>query len=246
MQKQTLISKYENMMMKDEAIRLSGTKDEKEIDALVLVRYIIEELMGWSPQDAFDCITPEIAKTFRLDVLYKYVVSCPRDIDKSIDYDYLVYRAYPKSVIYDIEKKTIDVYDRLIAGELERFPKNFFAGESCRTKLYYILLYAIRRSVPTREVGDLYRLFSDPKKITSKLRAWKLYQLMRQHFSSPLEFLHLALKNIDTGKYGGEADDFLFNHYQFQKAYTHMKKIVENEERMESKAKKVKKELVKD
>lgn len=243
MQKQTLVAKYENMMMKDEQIRLSGSREMKEMDALTLVRYVIEELMGWSPQDAFECITPEIAKTYRLDVLYKYVVSCPKDIDKSEDYDYLVYRAYPKNIVYDIEKKTLRVYDKVMSGELERFPKNFFAGESCRTKLYYILLYAIEKSVPTREVEDLYRLFADPSKITKKLREWKLYLLMRQHFTSPLEYLHLALQNIDMGKYGGEADEFLYNHYQFQKAYSQMKKIVDKEKQDNAKTlKKVKKE----
>ena len=54
MDRQMAISRYENMLIGKQKLMLSGTDQEKQAAALDIFRYVITDLLGWTPEEAKD------------------------------------------------------------------------------------------------------------------------------------------------------------------------------------------------
>lgn len=221
MNRQMAIARYENMMLGKQKLMLSGTDQEKEKAALDIFRYVIEDLLGWTPEEAKDCLNKEIAQKMHLDTLIQRYIHCPKDIQKDADYDYFVAMAFPHEVTHNEREGLIAMYNRILRGERERYPKHYFNGDHGRYKASLLLMYVIDKNLPVNEkrISDLYALFADRKKINKKLKEWKLDDAPSAQFSSPLEYLHYSLP-IDL------ANDFLYSYYSFMDVYENDKKEV--------------------
>lgn len=204
------ISRYENMMLGKQKLMLSGTDEEKQNAALDIFRYVITELLGWTPEEAKDCLNNEIAHKMHLDSLIKHYIHCPKDIQKDSDYDFFVAMAFPHDVHYDERDGLIAMYKRILRGEQQRFPQHYFIGEHGRYKSSLLLMYVIDHNIPVNEkkIADLYELFADSKRINKKFKEWKLDKSPNDPFSSPLEYLHYSLPD-------DLANDFLYSYYTF-------------------------------
>ena len=121
MDRQMAISRYENMLIGKQKLMLSGTDQEKQAAALDIFRYVITDLLGWTPEEAKDCLNDEVVHKMHLDTLIKHYIHCPKDIQKDSDYDYFVAMAFPHDVRYDERDGLITMYKRILRGEQQRF-----------------------------------------------------------------------------------------------------------------------------
>lgn len=219
MTRQMAISRYENMMMGKQKLMLSGSEQEKQTAALDIFHYVITDLLGWTPEEAQDCLNKEIAHKMHLDILIKHYIHCPKDIQKDSDYDYFVAMAFPHDVQYDERDGLIAMYKRIMRGEQQRFPQHYFNGDHGRYKASLLLMYVIDHNIPVNEkkISDLYALFADGKRINRLFKKWKLDKSPSDPFSSPLEYLHYSLPS-------DLANDFLYSYYSFSTVYVNDQK----------------------
>lgn len=191
----------------------SGTAKTKakEQDAFAIVRYGVKNVLGWSPQDAVDHITPEIAKELGFDILAAKYVEFPKDLDNRKDYDWLVHMAFPSETKYDMEKDILELYRKVLAGEIKAFPRRTFKGENGRYKLTVLLNDYISKNIPFTDTESLYRIFGNTARGNETLKKAKLYYAYVDMYNSPLDYLHDTL--------GQARDWFLYNYYRYMDAY---------------------------
>lgn len=219
MQRETIIERYERSRLHGTRMTLSGSSKEKESDALTLIRYIVDEILGWEPQEAVEHMTREVAVATGIDQLMENYIVCPVDINKEEDFGYAVHKAFQAETRFNVEEKLMAVYKDLEQGRRSKFPKKFFDGEYGRYRASYLLLYIIGANIPLQknDVKGLYDLFANTAEINKLLHEWKIYTVCRKLYSSPLEYLHESLPE-------DVMSDFYFNYHSFMHTFNEYEK----------------------
>ena len=195
--------------------RENTIKDSKERDALEIVRYAIEGILGWDPQTAMEYLDEDIFKQLNLDKVMTYI-QYPKDLNKSKDYTRMIHKAFPNETVYDPSDNALKLYARVQSGEIKRFPKRTFTGVNGTEKLRVLLKYFIDHNLANRDDESLYALFANNAKIHVMLHDAQLYYAYKDKFDSPLEYLHEAL--------GEEGDSFLYKYYQYMSCIEELQK----------------------
>ena len=115
-------------------------------------------------------------------------------------------------ITYDEDDQTLEVYRRVLEGEIPKYPRNFFVRKGS-IKLCVMLMQYISTHMIADGPEDLYRIFSDHGEGNRILREAKLYPACRKFFKSPLEFVHTMLTHTK------QANPLLYNYYSFKTAY---------------------------
>ena len=100
-------------------------KKGNERIALSVIRYAIENLLGWDIHNAIKLFNKNYISFMKLDQMVKYI-AFPSDVTKD-DTEYILYLLYPRYVDYDVKRYTLRVYDKVMAGE-GRYPKDYMYG----------------------------------------------------------------------------------------------------------------------
>ena len=119
---------------------------------------------------------------------------------------------FPGKITYDEDDQTLEVYRRVLEGEIPKYPRNFFVRKGS-IKLCVMLMQYISTHMIADGPEDLYRIFSDHGEGNRILREAKLYPACRKFFKSPLEFVHTMLTHTK------QANPLLYNYYSFKTAY---------------------------
>ena len=161
-----------------------------------LVRYLVEEILKITPEEALTKVNLKVLKKYKLDCLLKYVEK-PIELDKN-DVSHLIIYAYKGQVPEPTsEELTIRLYKRVLSGELKNFPKNYFLdGLKGEEKVKYCIKYLC---------FDVLKLKKEeiPKKLTSEiLKEYKLKIV--------LNVLYLSMYDLITSVFPGEftSEDF--------------------------------------
>lgn len=181
-------------------------KSAKERDALEIVKYAIEGILGWNPETAMEFLDENTFNQLHLDKVMTYI-QYPKDLNKSRDYTWMIHKAFPNDTIYDQRDNVLKLYARVKSGEIQRFPKRTFRGENGTEKLRILLKYFIENNIANTDNESLYKLFADNAKIHVMLHDAQLYYAYKDKFDSPLEYLHEALEE--------DGDPFLYKYYQY-------------------------------
>lgn len=197
--------KESNISDYSKARREKLVESYKEHEALKVVKYIINYILCWSPQEAADHMTKEIFEKTHLSEMTKYI-AYPKDIDPDTDYAWLIKRAFPKDVNYDISTQIRKLYEKIQNGEIKRFPKKVFYDHNGSLKLSILLNDFISTNIPSSSIEDLYIIFSDQAKSNKMLKKANLYYAYKDFYDTPLEYLHESL--------GIYQDNFLYSYYQ--------------------------------
>lgn len=204
---------------KRKALQKKRADMEKEKDALAIVRYIVKDLLGWTPVEALEHITTEKGRQYRMDVLLKYI-DCPMEVRKLEDYQWVISRAFPAETKgrYDGTEQLLKLYGMVESGQLKKFPRNFFTGEDGIRKAAILFRNYVSKSIPVNSIEDLYRIFSDSAKGWKILRDAHLYYEVAPSYSLPIDFLH------DSLSMSSEADDFVYSVYQYKAALQELRR----------------------
>lgn len=183
---------------------ISGTKmqysepTDKCLCAKYIVRYVISDLLGWTPQDAAAHLTVEKMDALGLTRIVKEGIPIPKDIPRD-DCRYMLSLVYPEEIRYDRSREVVSMYERIMDEDdpIDRFPKDYFAGAYGVYKANVLLMYLLSRDYPgliRPDPAGLYDLFSDTERGVKLLRGWHIYEAyLKLPYSSPLEYLHRAL-----------------------------------------------------
>ena len=192
---------------------IEKTQKAKEEDALAVIRYVVRSILGWSPQEASEHITQEIIDKLKLEKVVSYVVY-PADVsrkdDKEDGWPWLLHRAFPGDVRYDIREQVLSTYEKVKNGEIRQFPRYMFKGDNWDKKLSILLSEYIATHIPLGDMDELYSKFADSIEGNRILKNASLYYIYREFYESPLMYLHTSL--------GDSGDQFLFNYYLFKDA----------------------------
>ena len=132
-----------------------------------LVRYLVEEILKITPEEALTKVDLEVLKKYKLNCLLKYVEK-PVELEKE-DCSHLIIYAYKWQVRNPTtEELTISLYKKVLAGE-RKFPKNYFLngirGEDkakiCLKYLCFEILKLTEEEIPkklTVEILKKYKL----------------------------------------------------------------------------------------
>lgn len=206
MLKSIAIERYEQQMLGKKTIKLKGDAAEKERAASDILRYIIEDLLLWDAAQAEEHMTACIIRKTGINHLYRYF-HFPPDIDQDRDLDYLACLAFP-SHQYSFRKQVMRMYNRILSGEIDRFPKKFFDGENGIEKCSILLGEFIAHNVVAYDMEDLYRQFADTAVMNNRMRDAKVYSAVRNLYPTPLDCLHNSLTD-------DEKDSFLYAYWQY-------------------------------
>lgn len=164
-----------------------------EQNALDLMRYAFETYLKWTPFELCDWLTWDILILLKLKYVMKYI-RFPPELDPDKDLYYIACRLYPQTLRFSESDLTLAVYKKMLAGEIRKYPKEFFSGIEGMRRAGVCLAYAIEQFLPVDNVYDLYEAFSKPS-INQFLRKRKLMSVCSDLFGYPLDFLHAALPN---------------------------------------------------
>lgn len=194
-------------------------KKGNERVALSVIRYAIENLLGWDVHNAINLFNSNYISFMKLDQMVKYIVF-PSDVTKD-DTEYILYLLYPKYVDYDIKRYTLRIYEKVMNNE-GRYPKDYMYGYLGMLRAKICLQYAINQNLLFKSADDLYNFFAS-KDCIKYLKQNKLYQLYVSFYSTPLEYMHDSMPS-------SVKNEFLFHNYMFLNKY---QQVVTEEEKAE-------------
>ena len=201
------IERYEQYLLGKRRLSLNGSAFEKEVAAKAILHYAVADLLEWTPEQAEEHMTQKIITDMKLDRTFKYI-HFPPDIEPEKDFDYIACLAYP-SHPYNIRKQILRIYNRILTGQDERFPKKVFDGSRGREKGAILLNEFIANNLSVSSIEELYEMFSDMPKMNYRFRKAKIYAASRKLYATPLDFLHHSLSDE-------ERDDFLYAFWQYK------------------------------
>lgn len=179
-------------------------KKGNERVALSVIRYAIENLLGWDVENAIKLFNPNYIAFMKLDQMVKYI-AFPSDVTKN-DTEYILYLLYPRQVNYDIMYYTTRIYEKVLKNEA-RYPKDYMYGYLGILRAKICLQYSIQKNCIFTSIDELYQFFTS-KDCIKYLKKHKLYQLYVSFYATPLEYMHDSLPSRIK-------NDFLFHNYMF-------------------------------
>ncbi len=170
----------------------TGNPEKDEEAALDFLRYVIENVLYWTPEQAYKYLTFDILNRIGVGFLKNYI-TFPPEFSKTLDFYLVVVKAYPNEFKIDYKKQVLLVYQRHLSGVIKHLPLVFFSGERGRTNACWCLEWAIQNNgeFSMEKPAPLFRLFTF-KKCESFLKKYKLLEVSNALFPSHLEFLYLT------------------------------------------------------
>ncbi|MBP3784572.1 MAG: hypothetical protein J6I68_15105 [Butyrivibrio sp.] len=217
----TNIFEYEELLMGQRTrfeASFKGTPAENKKEVGHIWRYAIEELLGWTAEEALKNLDSNIVKALMLNTTFAGLGYEPKKTYIS-DYRFILQYAFPESIKYDFVAETIAEYEH-VAGlgmwqndpEKYKYAKNFFSDENGISRGNILLRHIVNLYLGDMSLKEKYMFFSQD---SAKAKKW-----IRNHYldaplktySSPLDYFHNALPP-------GERSDLLYNACQFRFPY---------------------------
>lgn len=168
-----------------------GAKTSQK-DLLSLFRYAVENLLGW---------TADVAKCY----LNKQVIEClhlskplsklnfPAGIPEEDKPYYMLTLLYPGQLSYSKKNMVLRIYEKVLSGELSKYPKSFFLTRDGELNANICMQYALNHFFKSFNVKTMYHYFADQKKGEKFLRNVKLFVPYKDIYDCPLDMLHNSL-----------------------------------------------------
>lgn len=127
-----------------------------------LIHHLVEDILKITPEEALTQVTVKKLKEHNLDCLLRYV-NKPVELDKN-DASHLIIYAYKGKVPRPSQRElTIKMYNKVLAGKLGNFPKNYFIdglrGEEkakyCIEYLCFDILKLKKEEIPVKLTADI-------------------------------------------------------------------------------------------
>lgn len=214
MNSKNIIIEYEKLLKKEQGVNISAsyfcyTKDNNHKLALNLFRYVIEDILKWTPCDVDKKLDIKIIKDLHLLLPYKYLIF-PEELNKRKDCNYVAHLLYPEVVPYNIRTVVLNSYKKILDEENGKLSKNFFLGTEGELRACICLQFILQEYLLFSSIEEIYYFFSTPNAMRS-LRQYRLSGICNDLFESPLEFVHCALP-------AAQKNELYYHFYKFEAA----------------------------
>nr|WP_303182444.1 hypothetical protein [Lachnoclostridium phocaeense] len=213
-----LIVEYEDIMLGNRRDFSSAYVNRQTLqrDCIDLLKYVFEDLLHWTPSMIMDFTTKELLDQLHLTRIIRRL-EFPPEIDPEKDLFYLPVLMYPDKLGVSKRDLVLRVYQKLLAGKLSKYPKNFFLNKDGDINACICLQYAINTDLQLESIEDLYAYFSDKSKCSKFLHEHKLYNACREIYEYPIDFLHDSLPTE-------QQEELLYRYYRFKTVFEDTKK----------------------
>lgn len=155
-----------------------------------LLRLIFDKYLGWTPTQIRDLLTPEVVERMCLSSLINRIPS-PPEILRDSELYFVAWYLYPETRNSTDAELISKVYQDLVTGKIQKFPKNYFEdniGHSRAKYLFVIMLQEYYNGV-FESVEDMYRFFAsdDGKRAVEE---HKLKTPMMEWYGNALDYFH--------------------------------------------------------
>ncbi len=176
------------------------------MNARVVIRYAFDTYLFWDRKTLYDRLDLNLMNLLHLRQPLNYI-DFPIEYNKDEDFFYLISLLYdPKSL--GIRLRTLHLYEKILAGKIQKFPKEYFTGAIGKLRACICLQYAVNLHFPYMSPA---RLYAEACKKTwiSFLVKMKLDPICSVLFADPVEFLHASLPTK-------EKDEFAYHYFRFR------------------------------
>ena len=186
------------------------TVQEKSNKCKKILRWVIEDILGWTPEQAKNHFGKKEVDYLKLEPLINKI-----EFEagyKKKNYKYLISILYPKEIKYDPTDGIIDIWNSVLSGELKKFPTDIFTyTDEGLQRVYTILDEFNKRYVAASSINDLYKAYSNRSEINKAFERAHLFQSLSKYSTYPIELLHRMIKE----KYPGQENNLLYAAYLY-------------------------------
>lgn len=202
LKKKIILYEYEDVLMgkrKGFTVAFTDSVESNRKAAGIIWRYAIENLLGWTVDQALIYLNHDLVKALKLDKTY-CEIGYEYNTKKFFDYRYILQYAFPEKINYDVEEDARSEYERINrTGKYEhekgpqKFHKNYFVGPEGVIRAAVVLDCAIKGYLSHLDVYELYRFFGAKKTANEWLKKRNLEVNVKSLYKTPLEYLHYSL-----------------------------------------------------
>lgn len=162
-----------------------------EQNAIEFIRMATKAFLRCNNLDAARAtVTPSVIKQMKLDTIINHIKR-PRYVYPEDWDEYVLARVFDDK--FNTEKWiAAQLCKRISKGSLNRFPKFYMNENLGLIRSQYCLRYFISMDIPDMKIIDLYR-YSTSAGFSVFLKKRLLFNVKGKLYSSPVEFMHLAI-----------------------------------------------------
>ena len=153
----------------------SGSGGVNERKALSCIRYVLEEILRWTPEDAIGKFDEYMIHIMKLDKILEYI-NFPIEVPYG-NPRYILSLLYPSKIYIDQKKLVEETFQSVLeasrkspynegkaaGNRLKQFPREYFAGGEGFKRFCYCIKYLIENYKPMTSVEEIYTFFDSPK-----------------------------------------------------------------------------------
>lgn len=184
--------------------------EEKKRLTLKIVKWVIDDMLNWTPKDALEHFGEKEIKTYKLEIILNTFFQ-NEGMGKQ-NYEYILSLIYPDVIKYSPSSGIIEIWDNILENKVQRFPTNHFLGEQGRERAFTLLDEFNKRYIAASNTAELYKKYGNSNEINNLLRKAKLYTSLSRFCNYPIQLLHQMLEE----KYPGEESEYLYAIYLYK------------------------------
>ena len=170
-------------------------------------RYALEEMQGWTPEQSLKYLNTEVLEKLKLDKTLMLIGETGNYCMNNAKFLSIV---YPGIIKYNLAEETLDIYKRVIKGEIFKgkagikIPPAFWTDNDGKKRAIIILSHLLNNYLSDMTIEDKYVFFGSAKRCNSFFQKWHIKSAMTKNFNSALDFFQEAVD------YMHQASGFLY------------------------------------
>ena len=206
----TNIFEYEELLMGqrtrfEASFKGSPTENKKEVGHIW--RYAIEELLGWTPEEALKNLDNDMVEALMLHKTFAGLDYEPKKTYVS-DYRFILQYAFPESIKYDFVQETLSEYEHVAKlgmwkndTEDYKYPKNFFGDNNGAARANILLRHVVNTYLGDMSLKEKYVFFADFIGARNWIKKYFLdTPVTTEMYMSPLEYFHRSLPQTERSE----------------------------------------------
>jgi hypothetical protein len=166
--------------------------------ALALFRYVFEEILNWTPEDAANNFNAKICSELDLNKPLTQLAPYFNEVGCTIqsDYFYVAKLCYPDRLhSFGKVQTVLGTYKAILEKPNVHFSSVFFSEGDVELKAAICLMYVLSHKTRFKDVWSMYQYFADDTTAKAFISQYRLQTPLKKIFLSPLHYLHQSLSS---------------------------------------------------
>lgn len=186
-----LIIEYEMILCGERKTFYMIGSNTTQDDVVIFLRYVFEEIVGWSPEQLRDLYTDEIAKKLHIERVIEKI-AWPVELDRKKDFFYVAVFLYPDRITYNKKERIIQYYLNSYLPDEKIRP--FFETRNPELYIEICAGYMLEQEFGDAQASEIYEFFAKKKsEYMPMLKRYKLNAACSNSYQCCLDMIHRAL-----------------------------------------------------